>query len=44
MRFIKRKQIKVNNCLGDKLMNEKIYWPLDSYISENQLKSYKENI
>ena len=27
----------VNNNLGDKLINEEINWPLDSYIREKQL-------
>ena len=30
IRFINVKKIKVNNYLGDKLINEKINWPLDS--------------
>ena len=41
---MKRKQIKVNNYLGDKLINEEINCPLASYIWEKQPKSYKENI
>ena len=37
MRFTKHKQIKVNNYLAEKLINEEINWPLDSYIWEKQL-------
>ena len=31
MKFIKHKPIRVSNFLGDKLINEEINWPLDSY-------------
>ena len=37
IRFIKHKQIKVNNYLGEKLINKEINWPLDGYIWEKQL-------
>ena len=44
MCFKNGKQIQINNCLADKLINMVINWSLSSYLCEQQLNKYKENI
>ena len=42
--FKNGKQLHINNCLADKLINMVLNWSLGSYLCEKQLKKYKENI
>ena len=44
MCFRNSKQLHINNCLGDKLINMVINSSLGSYLCEKQLNKYKENI
>ena len=44
MCFKNGKQLHINNCLGDKLINMVINSSLGSYLCEKQLNKYKENI
>ena len=44
MCFENRKQLYINNCLADKLMNIVINLSLGSYLLEKQLNKHKENI
>ena len=39
MCFRNSKQLHINNCLGDKLINMVINWSLGSYLCEKQLKA-----
>ena len=42
MCFENRKQLYINNCLADKLMNIVINLSLGSYLLEKQLNKHKE--
>ena len=42
--FKNNKQLHINNCLADKLINMMINWSLGSYLCEKQLNKHKENI
>ena len=42
--FKNSKQLHINNCLADKLINMVINWSFGSYLREKQLNKYKENI
>ena len=42
MCFKNGKQLHINNCLADKLINMVINWLLDSYLCEKQLNKYKD--
>ena len=44
MYFKNVKQLHINNCLADKLINMVIDWSLGSYLCENQFNKLKENI
>ena len=44
MCFRNSKQLHINNCLGDKLINMVINWSLGSYLCGKQLNKHKENI
>ena len=44
MSFKNSKQLYINNCLADKLINMVINWSLCSYLCEKQLNKHKENI
>ena len=44
MCFKNGKQLHINNCLDDKLINMVINSSLGSYLCEKQLNKYKENI
>ena len=44
MCFKNNKQLHINNCLADKLINMMINWSLGSYLCEKQLNKHKENI
>ena len=44
MCFKKSKQLHINNCLADKLINMVINWSLCSYLCEKQPNKHKENI
>ena len=44
MCFKNGKQLHINNCSTNKLINKVINWSLGSYICEKQLSKYKENI
>ena len=44
MCFKNGKQLHINNCLAEKLINVVINWSLASYLCEKQLNKYKENI
>ena len=43
MCFKNNKQLHINNCLADKLIDIVIDWSLGSYLWEKQLTKYKEN-
>ena len=42
MCFKNGKQLHINNCLADKLINVVINWLLDNYLCEKQLNKYKD--
>ena len=44
MCFKNGKQLHINNCLAEKLINMVTNWPLASYLCEKQVNKYKENI
>ena len=44
MCFKNSKQIHINNCLADKLINMVTNWSLGSHLCEKQLNKHKENM
>ena len=42
--FKNGKQLHINNCGVNKLINEVINWSVGSYLCEKQINKYKENI
>ena len=42
MCFKNSKQLHINNCLADKLINMVLNWSLGSYLCENNLTNIKE--
>ena len=42
MCFKNGKQLHINNCLGDKLINMVINWSLGSYLCEKQLNKHEK--